>query len=92
VDKELNKEILEKLKNLVKKVNCLFIQIENVDYNPHLASPEGEEQKTLFSLKEGWNEDYYKKFITPYTAVIDLIKSEEEILANMKPREGIILN
>ncbi len=29
---------------------------------------------------------YYKKFITPYTALIDLTKSEEEILASMKPK------
>ncbi|MDD5213224.1 MAG: peptidoglycan bridge formation glycyltransferase FemA/FemB family protein [Candidatus Gracilibacteria bacterium] len=29
---------------------------------------------------------YYKKFITPYTALIDLTKTEEEILAQMKPK------
>lgn len=29
---------------------------------------------------------YYKKFITPYTALIDLSKTEEEILASMKPK------
>lgn len=33
-----------------------------------------------------WQTWYYKKFIPPYTAVIDLSKSEEEILANMKPK------
>ncbi len=29
---------------------------------------------------------YYKKFITPYTAIIDLSKTEEQILADMKPK------
>jgi lipid II:glycine glycyltransferase (peptidoglycan interpeptide bridge formation enzyme) len=29
---------------------------------------------------------YYKKFITPYTAVIDISLTHEEILSNMKPK------
>jgi hypothetical protein len=29
---------------------------------------------------------FYKKFINQYTAVIDLEKTEEEILALMKPK------
>jgi lipid II:glycine glycyltransferase (peptidoglycan interpeptide bridge formation enzyme) len=29
---------------------------------------------------------YYKKFIPPYTAIIDLTKTEDEILAGMKPK------
>ena len=29
---------------------------------------------------------FYKKFITPYTAIINLEKTEEEILASMKPK------
>jgi lipid II:glycine glycyltransferase (peptidoglycan interpeptide bridge formation enzyme) len=33
-----------------------------------------------------WKIDYYKKFITPYTALIDLEKTEEDILADMKPK------
>jgi len=76
----------EQLIELCKKENALFLQIET--YNPHLTSPKGEEQEqnTPSPLGEGWGEDYYKKFITPYTAVIDLEKTEEEILANMKPK------
>jgi len=62
------------------------LQIETIDYNPHLASPEGEENKAPSPLGEGWYEDFYKKFITPYTAVINLEKAEDEILANMKPK------
>lgn len=40
---------------------------------------EGEHKKEL-------NNKYYKKFIPPYTALIDLTQSEDEILAAMKPK------
>jgi len=62
---------------LAKKENALFIQIETINYDS---------VKAPSVLGEGWDEDYYKKFITPYTAIIDLTKTEEEILANMKPK------
>ncbi len=77
IDKNLiNNNILEELKKLCKKQNCLFIQIENVDYKGQ-----------NFILEDsGLKKWYYKKFITPYTAIIDLIKSEDDILANMKPK------
>ena len=66
----------EQLIDLCKKQNCLFIQIENVDYKGQ-----------NFILEDsGLKKWYYKKFITPYTAIIDLIKSEDDILANMKPK------
>ncbi len=58
---------------LCKKEKCLFIQIETLDYSNQIESE-------LFSS------GYYKKFITPYTAVIDMENSEEDILANMKPK------
>ena len=81
IDKNLiNKNILEEFKKLCKKQNCLFVQIENIDYKPYpgpLLSGEG-----IKKFKK-W---YYKKFITPYTAIIDLTKSEDDILANMKPK------
>ena len=68
--------LLWELKNLCRKENCLFIQIETLSYDVH------KEEKSIIKLKQG----YYKKFITPYTAVINLEKSEEEILARMKPK------
>jgi lipid II:glycine glycyltransferase (peptidoglycan interpeptide bridge formation enzyme) len=34
----------------------------------------------------GVRDFYYKKFITPYTAIIDLNLSEDEILSLMKPK------
>ena len=82
----LTKNFNKKLRNLCRKENCLFVQVEIINYNPHLASPEGEENKAPSILGEGWDEDFYKKFITPYTAIINLEKTEEEILANMKPK------
>lgn len=64
---------------LCKKENCLFVQVENINYNlfPLLL------KRGLGGIMKKW---YYKKFITPYTAVIDLEKSEEDILKEMKPK------
>jgi len=36
--------------------------------------------------RKNWQTWYYKKFIPPFTAVIDLKKSEEKIFADMKPK------
>ncbi len=84
--KNLNNKILNKLKNLCKEQKCLFLQIEFLDYK-NIDS--FNEFKSLFNLREvsSWfNKWYYKKFITPYTAIINLEKSEDEILADMKPK------
>ena len=75
LDKELDKKIEDKLINLCKKENCLFIQVETIDYKNNI-------EVNFNLLKTG----YYKKFITPYTAIIDLEKTEEEILVKMKPK------
>lgn len=60
--------------NLCKQEKCLFIQIETFDIDL--------ENLSYINFKS-W---YYKKFITPYTAIIDLSKSIDEILASMKPK------
>jgi lipid II:glycine glycyltransferase (peptidoglycan interpeptide bridge formation enzyme) len=65
----------EKLINLCKKEKCLFIQLETFWID----------NKINLELKK-FKEWYYKKFITPYTALIDLSKSKEEILSEMKPK------
>ncbi len=67
-------KISKKLQELCKNENCVFIQIESNNYH----------QKSIQVDK--FQEWEYKKFITPYTAIIDLELSEEEILANMKPK------
>ena len=71
---------------LCKKERCLFSQIETLSY------PESERNtpwKPIDSRKNdrryhrSW---YYKKFIPPFTTLIDLQKSQEEILAEMKQK------
>jgi lipid II:glycine glycyltransferase (peptidoglycan interpeptide bridge formation enzyme) len=62
------------LRNICEQEKALFIQIETNSYNEEI-------------IKLSWfTEWYYKKFITPFTAVIDLSKDIESILANMKPK------
>jgi len=70
------KIIRQKLIDLCRQEKCLFIQIEtyNLDNNW---------QVIVDKILKNW---YYKKFITPYTAIIDLSKTEEQILAEMKPK------
>jgi len=65
----------EKLIKLCIKENCIFIQLETFKID----------EKINLELKifTSW---YYKKFITPYTTLIDLSKTEEEILSEMKPK------
>ena len=72
----LSKDFFDEVKKICKKEKALFFQIESLDY----------EEKNIF-LNEKWFEKwYYKKFITPYTVIINLTKSEEEILAEMKQK------
>ncbi len=82
LEKQLNKEDLNKILNLCKKENALFLQIESLGYNlsKTFTLEENELEKKVFKK---W---YYKKFITPYTAVIDTTLTEEQILSNMKPK------
>lgn len=71
----IDSKISEKLIELCKNEQAIFIQIETNNYN----------EKIILS-ENNFNDWYYKKFITPYTAVIDLNKNIDEILANMKPK------
>lgn len=71
-DHNLEKELLE----LAKEENSLFIQIENIDYSSLNLSINSKNFKPWF----------YKKFITPYTAVINIEESEDIILSKMKPK------
>jgi lipid II:glycine glycyltransferase (peptidoglycan interpeptide bridge formation enzyme) len=73
-----NKKSFKKIKDLAEKENVLFIQIETLDYS--------EEKNNVYSELFKDNIWYYKKFITPFTAVINLEKTEDEILSEMKPK------
>lgn len=71
----INSDFLEKVKSLCKIEKSLFIQFETLNYSNDL------------SIKLEWvDNNYYKKFITPYTAIIDLSLREDEILSLMKPK------
>lgn len=69
----------KKCQNLCKKEKCLFLQLETLDYSENSYSL-SQEKGSIFKT---W---YYKKFITPHTAVINLNLNEEEILSQMKPK------
>jgi len=80
----------EKLEKLSKKENCLFVQVETflLPLNPPQwgGKARNELGGVLTNSSENFTLWYYKKFITPYTALIDLSKTMEEILAEMKPK------
>lgn len=65
---------IPKLQNITREKKCLFLQIETFDITWNITR------------EIEWREKYFKKFITPYTALIDLSQSEDEILAQMKPK------
>jgi len=69
--------IFEKIIALANKEKVLFIQIETINY--FISTLDDIENDIIGK----W---YYKKFITPYTAVIDLKQDKEDILKKMKPK------
>lgn len=72
-----NKLNEKKMIEICKKENCVFLQIETFWIN---------NLPIFFSNSNKFKIWYYKKFITPYTAIIDLEKSIDEILSLMKPK------
>ncbi len=75
LEKELNKQDINNLLEVCKKEDALFLQIETLDYLKEK------------NIEIDWFKNcFYKKFITPYTAVIDLSLSEDDILLKMKPK------
>ena len=81
------RELTHKLQDLCVKQNWLFVQIETLDYTQSstlsVTGSTFDKQIMWVSL---FRVGVYKKFIPPYTAVIDLTKSEEEMLADMKQK------
>ncbi len=88
VDKKIENKTIEKIIDLAKKQKVLFVQIETLDYKTPLSNslPKGERIATKKINNKNFINWYYKKFITPYTALIDLEKTTDEMLANMKPK------
>jgi len=84
---ELDGDTKESFQELCREENCLFVQIESIDYSAASSSLNqgGIEVGGEWAKREG-NWKYYKKFIPPYTALIDLTLWEEEILKAMKPK------
>lgn len=66
---------LQNILQEVKKENIAFVQLESFWI-----------QNCTFENISPFKIWAHKKFITPYTALISLSQSEEEILANMKPK------
>ena len=64
------KEVIEELKRIGRENNCVFVQIE-----PNV------EQITNFGLRPS-----LRPLFTKYNFLIDLTKSEEELLAQMNPK------
>ena len=78
LEKIVKKETLKKIEDLAKKEKVLFTQIETLEYL--------EKKDDIYTELFKDNKWYYKKFITPYTAVIDLEKLEDDVLSEMKPK------
>lgn len=94
---EIDKFSSENLENiwtnlihLCKHEKCLFVQIETFEIPLSQPFPPREKGVLVSPLPLGEGlgvrEWHYKKFITPYTAIIDLSKTEEEILSLMKQK------
>lgn len=66
----------EVLIDLTKKEKALFVQFEFLEYDPEINWIDNGIMK----------ESYYKKFITPYTAVIDLKPSEDDIMMSFRQK------
>jgi lipid II:glycine glycyltransferase (peptidoglycan interpeptide bridge formation enzyme) len=88
----LDLDSTESLEELCKEEKCLFVQVETIDYYMQPLSFSKGENSSVDSKEQAdrsvcaWKSGYYKKFIPPYTALIDLTQSEDEILAAMKPK------
>jgi lipid II:glycine glycyltransferase (peptidoglycan interpeptide bridge formation enzyme) len=76
------KEMVEAVREEVKKYNCIFVKFEPGILKGPTLPRQGRTLSDLRSLglKQG------KALFTPFTFQIDLTKSEEELLAGMKPK------
>ncbi len=83
LEKTLSEKDVKEMIELCKKEKALFLQIESLWYKQDSKNT----KCSSFSWKgKEFKIGVYKKFITPYTAVIDMTLSEEDILSKMKPK------
>ncbi len=72
-----DEKILSELREIGKRENCIFIQLE-----PNVVQNERDEQQLLnFGLKKAAH-----PLFTKYTFILDLTKSEDELLKGMHPK------
>jgi len=85
LEKDLSEKDVYDMIILCKNEKALFFQVETLNYNKFYPFSKGwmKEPPLGWGILKEW---YYKKFITPYTAIIDTTLTEEEILSNMKPK------
>lgn len=71
---DINKQMLETLSEIGKKENCIFIQIE----------PNIEKNNKSYKFKNLYLSS--RPLFTKYTFLLDLTKTEDELLKNMHPK------
>lgn len=76
--------MLDGLKKAAEKENALFVKLEPQVGGPAQEEKKGFEEIRQFLLANGCREG--KPLFTPYTFWIDLTKSEDELLAKMRPK------
>ena len=93
----LDKEWIDAVKSEVKKYNCIFVKFEpNIQVNKGLTLELQGQALSDLGLKSG------KSLFTPFSFQLDLTKSEDELMATMRPKtrynirlaekKGIVVN
>lgn len=88
---DINKQMLETLSEIGKKENCIFIQIEpNVRKDTKILSEKdikSKKSKLDISISQYPNiVPSSRPLFTKYTFILDLTKTEDELLKNMHPK------
>ena len=77
----LDKEWIDAVKSEVKKYNCIFVKFEpNIQVNKGLTLELQGQALSDLGLKSG------KSLFTPFSFQLDLTKSEDELMATMRPK------
>ncbi|MBU4016648.1 peptidoglycan bridge formation glycyltransferase FemA/FemB family protein, partial [Patescibacteria group bacterium] len=85
-----NKELIDELRRIGKEEKCIFIQLEpNIILNRHSGEEQGEDSRIDSGQARMTKLDLVlaaHPLFTKYTFVLDLTKSEEELLKAMHPK------